>query len=66
LVVNDGSTDRFGEVAKACGVLVADLPFNLGIGTAEATGFLYAEQNGYDIVVRLDGDAGMARGQILH
>jgi glycosyltransferase involved in cell wall biosynthesis len=56
LVVNDGSTDRSGEVATACGVRVANLPFNLGIGIAEATGFLYAEQNGYDRVVRLDGD----------
>jgi glycosyltransferase involved in cell wall biosynthesis len=32
LVVSDGSTDRTAEVARAAGVFVAVLPFNLGIG----------------------------------
>ncbi len=56
LVVNDGSRDRTTEVAHAAGARVAELPFNLGIGGAEQTGFMYAVQHGYDVVVRLDGD----------
>ena len=31
-------------------------PFNLGIGGAVQTGFKYALANGYDTVIRLDGD----------
>ena len=34
LVVDDGSTDRTAEVARAEGVPVAVLPFNLGVGGA--------------------------------
>jgi len=32
------------------------LPFNLGIGGAVQTGFRYAHENGYELVVRCDGD----------
>ena len=32
LVVNDGSTDRTSVEARAKGVVVLDLPFNLGVG----------------------------------
>jgi glycosyltransferase involved in cell wall biosynthesis len=56
LVVNDGSSDATGQVALAGGARVIELPFNLGIGGAEQTGFLYAARNGYDVVIRLDGD----------
>jgi len=57
VVVSDGSTDRTGEVAEARGAHVIRLPFNLGIGGAVQTGFRYAYENGYDLVVRVDGDA---------
>jgi glycosyltransferase involved in cell wall biosynthesis len=56
LVVNDGSTDRTTQVALAAGARVISLPFNLGIGAAVQTGFLYAEENGYDYAVQVDGD----------
>ena len=56
LVVDDGSHDRTPEVAAARGAHVARLPFNLGIGGAVQTGFRYAAANGYDLVVRVDGD----------
>ena len=56
LVVNDGSSDRTSQVAQAWGVQVVELPYNLGIGGAEQTGFMYAERYGYDIAVRLDAD----------
>ncbi|HUJ18279.1 MAG TPA: glycosyltransferase family 2 protein [Nitrospirota bacterium] len=56
LVVNDGSKDNTGQTAAGLGVRVVDLPFNLGIGGAMQTGFLYARQNGYDAAIQFDGD----------
>jgi glycosyltransferase involved in cell wall biosynthesis len=56
VVVDDGSTDRTAEIARAKGVHVLRLPFNLGIGGAVQTGFRFAFENGYDIAVRVDGD----------
>ncbi|HWS15161.1 MAG TPA: glycosyltransferase family 2 protein, partial [Candidatus Methylomirabilis sp.] len=56
LVVNDGAADRTSEVAREAGATVLDLPCNLGIGGAVQTGFLYARNRGYDVVVRIDGD----------
>ncbi|MDP8256835.1 MAG: glycosyltransferase family 2 protein [Candidatus Alcyoniella australis] len=56
LVINDGSTDRTAEVARAAGALVIDLPLRTGIGCAVQVGYIYALRNGYELVVRLDGD----------
>jgi hypothetical protein len=57
LVVNDGSIDETGPVAKTTGkALVVDLPNNLGIGGAVQTGFKYASRNGYRTAVQFDGD----------
>jgi hypothetical protein len=56
VVVSDGSHDRTAEVAAAHGAHVVDLPFNLGIGGAVQTGFKYAHEHGYELVVRCDGD----------
>jgi glycosyltransferase involved in cell wall biosynthesis len=56
VVVDDGSTDRTADVAAALGVYVLRLPFNLGIGGAVQTGFRFAHERDYDIVVRVDGD----------
>ena len=56
LVVNDGSPDGTSDAARNAGAVVLDLPCNLGIGGAVQTGFLYARDRGYDVVVRIDGD----------
>src|SRR3954453_7556366 len=56
VVVSDGSSDRTAEVAAEHGAHVVRLPFNLGIGGAVQTGFQYAHENGYELVVRCDGD----------
>lgn len=56
LVVNDGSIDRTSLKALKAGADVINLPFNLGIGGAVQTGYLYAKDNGYDIAVQVDGD----------
>lgn len=56
LVVDDGSADNTQEVARRAGVMVLRHPCNLGIGAAVQSGFLYAVEHGYDVVVRIDGD----------
>lgn len=57
LVVNDGSHDRTGDVARSSGfVQVIDLPCNLGIGGAVQTGFKFARRRGYDVAFQFDGD----------
>ncbi len=56
VVVDDGSTDRTAEVARAAGATVISHPINLGDGAARQTGFKYAFRRGYERVVQLDGD----------
>ena len=56
LVVDDGSTDATTARARECGVLVATLPFNQGLGAALQTGYLYALREGYDFCAHLDAD----------
>ncbi len=56
LVIDDGSTDNTTSVAKDLGVDVISLPINLGIGGAVQTGYKFAQKNGFDIAVQVDGD----------
>ena len=56
LVVDDGSADATTERARECGVLVATLPFNQGLGAALQTGYLHALREGYDCCAHLDAD----------
>jgi glycosyltransferase involved in cell wall biosynthesis len=56
LVVNDGSTDRTSQVARAAGVAVLDLPINLGVGGAMRAGYSYALRSGHRAVIQLDAD----------
>lgn len=57
LVVNDGSTDHTSRIARTAGVMVLDIPCNIGYGGALQTGFRFAREYGYDYVITLDGDA---------
>lgn len=56
LVVNDGSTDDTANVATKAGANVVSLPFNVGVGGAMRTAFLYAQRNGYQALVQVDAD----------
>jgi glycosyltransferase involved in cell wall biosynthesis len=56
LVIDDGSTDETLRYALAAGAQVLRHPFNLGIGGAVQSGFVYALENGYDTMVQVDGD----------
>jgi glycosyltransferase involved in cell wall biosynthesis len=64
LVVDDGSTDRTGQIARDLGATVVRHPFNLGIGGAVQGGFIYALENGYDYMVQVDGDGQHCPDQI--
>lgn len=63
-VINDGSDDATGAIAESCGAIVLHMPYNVGIGAAVQTGFLYAAQHGYDVAVQNDGDGQHAPGEI--
>ena len=56
LVVDDGSTDSTAQVAAKAGAAVVSLPFNVGVGGAMRTAFLFAVRNGYEVVVQVDAD----------
>ncbi|WP_236575902.1 glycosyltransferase family 2 protein [Paenibacillus sp. USDA918EY] len=56
LVINDGSSDATGRIARAAGANVIDLTCNLGIGGAVQTGYRYAADHHYDYAVQIDGD----------
>ena len=53
IVVNDGSTDDTGAVAKAAGALVYSHPHNIGNGAAVKSGIRFASGK---ILVFMDGD----------
>jgi glycosyltransferase involved in cell wall biosynthesis len=65
LVVDDGSTDATAARARECGVLVASLPFNQGLGAALQTGYLYALREGYDCCAHLDADGQHPAGEVV-
>ncbi|MBU6389615.1 glycosyltransferase family 2 protein [Patescibacteria group bacterium] len=56
IVVDDGSTDRTGELAEEAGAQVLTHLINRGQGAALKTGFDYAVKYGYDLVVTFDAD----------
>src|SRR3989338_10114648 len=66
VVINDGSMDSTGSIAKGLGVRVVDMPYNMGIGAAMQTGYRYAALNDYDIAVQVDGDGQHPPDQITY
>lgn len=56
LVVDDGSSDDTGRIARQAGAIVTRLPYNLGVGGAMRLGYRYARDNGYDAAVQIDAD----------
>ena len=56
LVVDDGSLDDTAALAAAAGARVISLPFNVGVGGAMRTAFLYAARSGYTALVQVDAD----------
>lgn len=56
LVVDDGSKDATAANAAAAGAMVLKLAFNLGIGGAMQSGYIFALERGYEVAVQVDGD----------
>ena len=56
VVIDDGSTDNCSALARDEGIVVLRHAFNLGIGGAVQTGFIYALEHDYDFMVQVDGD----------
>jgi glycosyltransferase involved in cell wall biosynthesis len=64
LVIDDGSTDATGRLAFKAGARVVKLPFNVGIGGAVQTGFVYAREHGYDFLAQVDADGQHDSGEL--
>ena len=56
LVVDDGSADRTGDVAREHGAYVLRMPINSGQGSALKAGYHAALRLGAEVVVTLDAD----------
>jgi glycosyltransferase involved in cell wall biosynthesis len=56
LVVDDGSSDATAVRASAAGARVLRIPFNVGIGAAMQSGYIYALEHDYEVAVQVDGD----------
>jgi len=56
VVVNDGSRDRTGEIARSYGVHVLTHLVNRGLGGALGTGLAYAVRKGAELVITFDAD----------
>ncbi len=64
LVVDDGSCDNTGELAKSAGARVVRHPINRGQGAAIKTGIDYALKMDYDAAVFFDADGQMTAAEI--
>lgn len=56
VIINDGSTDKTGKICRENGYPIIDLPINLGLAGAVATGMKYAWEKGYDAAIQFDAD----------
>lgn len=64
VVIDDGSTDATGEVARAVGATVLRHDVNRGKGAALKSGFAWALERGFDGVITLDADGQHLPGEI--
>jgi glycosyltransferase involved in cell wall biosynthesis len=64
VMVDDGSTDETGQIARTAGVQVLAHAQNRGKGAALRTGFAYLSERGYDWIVTLDADGQHDPGDI--
>jgi len=66
VVVDDGSSDRTQDVARANGARVLRLCRNLGIGGAVQAGIQLAHREKYDAAVQMDGDGQHPPAELVH
>ena len=53
IVIDDGSSDKTGEVSKKAGAIVLTHPVNIGVGGAFSTGMEYARLKNYKYLIVL-------------
>lgn len=56
IVIDDGSTDGTAQIAREQDVVVLQHEVNRGKGMALRTGFEYALEHGYEIIITMDSD----------
>lgn len=56
LVVNDGSTDKTGDICRQEGFNFLDLPVNVGLSAGFQAGMKYAYRHNYDCAIQFDAD----------
>ena len=56
LVVDDGSSDDTGRIAKRRGFEVVTQVYNMGYGAALQTAYKYATDKGYSYLIQMDAD----------
>lgn len=56
LIINDGSTDQTGEIARISGAKVIEHTRNRGKGAAILTALSFARRNHYQWILLMDGD----------
>lgn len=56
LVVDDFSTDRTAQIASKSGAIVLGHPFNMGYASSCQSGFKFAFERRYEIIVQMDAD----------
>lgn len=56
LVVNDGSTDKTGDICRKERLDFLDLPVNVGLSAGFQAGMKYADRRGYDCALQFDAD----------
>jgi glycosyltransferase involved in cell wall biosynthesis len=56
VVIDDGSTDNTGDLARSAGCTVLRHEKNLGKGASLMTGFAYAREQGFEAVITIDAD----------
>ncbi|MDR0994538.1 MAG: glycosyltransferase family 2 protein [Verrucomicrobiota bacterium] len=64
VVIDDGSPDATSKVAEEAGAIVLTHVRNQGKGAGLQTGFNYARDNGYELVLTLDADGQHAPSDI--
>jgi len=64
VVVDDGSRDATGVVARRAGATVLRHPFNLGYGAALQTGYKWALRSGATLLVQMDADGQHDPGEV--
>ena len=64
LVINDGSTDRTPDIVKKTKTRMLENYKTMGVGFSFGRGLNYAVDNGFDLMVNIDGDSQFDPGDI--